>query len=62
LYDQLQPFDLCLRLGEGGALCRKRAHHPPQRLYVVWQGGKVDVHDGKSLADSRSSPSISMRD
>jgi hypothetical protein len=45
LHDQPQPFDLCLRLGEGGVIGGQRAHHSLQRLYIVRQGGKIDVHE-----------------
>jgi hypothetical protein len=27
-------------LGKDGALCRKRAHHPLQRLHIVRQGSR----------------------
>jgi hypothetical protein len=35
LHDQPQPFDLSLRLGEGGAFSRKPAHHPLRRFHIV---------------------------
>ena len=27
-----------------GRLDRERAHHAVQRHYIIWQGGKIDVH------------------
>ena len=48
LDDQLEAFDLRLRLGESGPLGRKRSHHPVQRLNIVRQSGKIDVHDGRA--------------
>ncbi len=55
LDDEVEPFDLGLRLAEAGALGRERAHHPLQRLHIVRQGSKIDVHETQSLADSRRS-------
>jgi len=54
LHDEPQPLDLRLRLGESGALDRKRAHHPLQRFHIVRQGGKIDVHKRRISADSRT--------
>ena len=45
LDDELEPFDLGLRLAEAGALGRERAHHLLQRLHIVRQGGEIDVHE-----------------
>ena len=45
LNDELQPLDLGLCLGEGGALGRERAHQPLQRLHIVRQSGEIDVHE-----------------
>jgi hypothetical protein len=42
---EMEPFDLGLRFGEAGALGCERADHPLQRLYIVWQIGKIDVHE-----------------
>jgi hypothetical protein len=47
LDDEMEPFDLGLRLGEAGALGRERTHQLLQRLYIIRQGGKVDVHEGR---------------
>ena len=43
--DEMKPLDLGLCCGEGGALGRKRVHHPLQRRYIVRQCCKIDVHD-----------------
>jgi hypothetical protein len=45
LDDEMQPFDLSPRLAEVGPLGRERAHHPPQRLHIIRQGRKINVHD-----------------
>jgi hypothetical protein len=37
-------LDLPLRLSEVGPLGGQRPHYPLQRLYIVRQGGKIDVH------------------
>ena len=57
----MEPFDLGLRLAEAGALGCERAHQLLQRLHIIRQGGKIDVHDGESLADSRRSRRIYLR-
>jgi hypothetical protein len=44
LHYESQSLDLCLRLGESGALGRERAHHPLQHLHIVRQSGQIDVH------------------
>jgi hypothetical protein len=44
LHDQPQSLDLGLSRGEGGAVGGKGPHHPVQRLYIVRQGRKIDVH------------------
>jgi len=46
--DEPQPFDLGLRGGEAGAFGRQRPHHSLQRLYIVRQGRKIDVHGRES--------------
>src|SRR5258706_7441584 len=45
LNDEPEAFDLRLRLSEGGAFGRERPDHPLQRLHIVWQIGKIDVHE-----------------
>lgn len=45
LNDEPQPFDLRLRLGESGAFGRERPNYPLQRLHIVRQGGKIDIHE-----------------
>ncbi len=47
LDDEMQPFDLRLRRAETGALGCKRAHQFLQRLNIIRQGGKIDVHEGE---------------
>ena len=47
LNDQAEAFDLRLCFGEVDAFGRKRPHHPMQRLHIVRQGGKIDVHKGR---------------
>ena len=44
LNDEPEAFDLRLRLSEVGAFGRERPDHPLQRLYIIWQNGKIDVH------------------
>lgn len=44
LDNEPKPFDLRLRLSEVGTLGCQRPHHLLQRLYIVRQGGKIDVH------------------
>jgi hypothetical protein len=41
LNDEPEAFDLRLRLSEVGAVGRERPDHPPQRLDIVWQIGKI---------------------
>jgi hypothetical protein len=53
LHDQPQPIDLRLRLGERRALGRKPAYHPLQRLHIVRQCRKIDLHAPQIYADSR---------
>ena len=43
LNNEPQPFDLRLRLSEVGAFSRQRPHHPLQCLYIVREGGEIDV-------------------
>jgi len=47
LNDEAEAFDLRLCFGEVDAFGRKRPHHPMQRLHIVRQGGKIDVHKGR---------------
>src|SRR6266699_1830095 len=56
----IEAFDLRLGLSEVGAFGRERPDHPLQRLDIVWQIGKIDVHDAEVYADSRVSSSINM--
>ncbi|EAQ33461.1 hypothetical protein NB311A_06813 [Nitrobacter sp. Nb-311A] len=44
LDDEIEPFDLGLRLAEADALGYKRTHQLLQRLHVVGQCGEIDVH------------------
>src|SRR5712671_1787144 len=60
LNDEPEAFDLRLRLSEVGAFGRERPDHPLQRLDIVWQIGKIDVHEPEVYADSRASSSINM--
>src|SRR6202158_191959 len=60
LNDEPEAFDLRLRLGEVGAFGRKRPDHPLQRLDIVWQIGKIDVHEPEVYPDSRASSPIHM--
>src|SRR6266404_6559005 len=60
LNDEPEAFDLRLRLREVGAFGRERPDHPLQRLHIVWQIGKIDVHEPEVYADSRASSSINM--
>src|SRR5258708_23976017 len=60
LNDEPEAFDLRLRLSEVGAFGRKRPDHPLQRLDIVWQIGKIDVHDAEVYPDSRASSPIHM--
>jgi hypothetical protein len=45
LNDEPEAFDLRLRLSDVGAFGRERPDHPLQRLDIVWQIGKIDVHE-----------------
>ncbi len=45
LDDEMEPFDLGLRLVEAGALGCERAHQLLQLLHIIRQGGEIDVHD-----------------
>lgn len=45
LDDEMEPFDLGLRLAEAGALGCERAYQLLQRLHIIRQGGEIDVHD-----------------
>src|SRR5258708_36916115 len=50
-----EPFNLRLRLSEVDAFGRKRSDHLLQRLYIIWQIGKIDVHEPEVYADSHAS-------
>src|SRR6202051_309011 len=54
LNDEPEAFDLRLRLSEVGAFGRERPDHPLQRLHIVWQIAKIDVHEPKVYAASRA--------
>ena len=43
--DEMEPFDLSLRLAEVGALDCERAHHQLQGLHIIRQSREIDVHD-----------------
>src|SRR5216684_7747233 len=60
LNDEPEAFDLRLRLSEVGAFGRKRPDHPLQRLDIVWQIGKIDVHEPEVFPDSCASSPIHM--
>src|SRR3984893_9284271 len=60
LDNEPEPFDLRLRLSEVGAFGRERPDHPLQRLHIVWQIGKINVHEPEVYADSRASSPIHM--
>src|ERR1700694_1686253 len=60
LNDEPEAFNLRLRLSEVGAFGRERPDHPLQRLDIVWQIGKIDVHEPEVYADSRASSAIHM--
>src|SRR5216683_3265759 len=60
LNDEPEAFDLRLRRSEVGAFGRERPDHPLQRLHIVWQIGKIDVHEPEVYADSRASSPINM--
>src|SRR5260370_28387123 len=60
LNDEPEAFDLRLRLSEVGAFGRERPDHPLQRLDIVWQIGKIDVHEPEVYPDSRASSPIHM--
>src|SRR5258705_8655147 len=60
LNDEAETFDLRLCFSEAGAFGRQRAHHSLQRLHIVRQGSKIDVHKPEVYADSRASSPINM--
>src|SRR6202158_2135339 len=60
LNDEPEAFDLRLRLREVGAFGRERPDHPLQRLDIVRQIGKIDIHELQVYADSRASSPINM--
>ncbi len=60
LHDQTEPFDLGLCFAEAGHVGRECAHHPLQRLYIIRQGCKIDVHECEVYADSRTSSQAHM--
>jgi len=47
LNDEAETFDLRLCFSEVGAFGRQRPHHPLQRLHIVRQGSKIDVHKSR---------------
>src|SRR6266403_4861602 len=55
LNDEPEPFDLGFCLSERGTFGCERPDHPLQRVYIIWQGGKIDVHEQAVYADSRAS-------
>src|SRR5229473_761004 len=57
LNDEPEAFDLRLRRCEVDAFGRERPDHPPQRVYIIWQSGKIDVHELEVYTDSRISSS-----
>src|ERR1700681_3227123 len=60
LNDEPEPFDLRLCRSEVGAVGRQRPDHPLQHLHIVWQIGKIDVHEPEVYADSRACSPINM--
>ena len=59
LNDEPEAFDLRLRFGASSG---ERPDHPLQRLYIIWQSSKIDVHEQAVYADSRtSSPAMAVR-
>ena len=48
LNDQLETFDLGLRLSQVGPLSRKHSHHTVQCLNIVRQSGEIDVHNDRA--------------
>lgn len=44
LNDEPEALDLGFGLSKGGAFGCERPDHPLQRLHIVWQSGKIDVH------------------
>ena len=60
LNNEPQAFDLGLRLREVGAFGRQRPHYLLQRLHIVRQCGKIDVHEPEVYADSRGFSPINM--
>ena len=47
LDDEMEPLDLGLRLAETGTLGSERTHQLLQCLYIIRQGGEIDVHEGR---------------
>jgi hypothetical protein len=45
--DEMEPLDLGLRLAEAGALGSERTHQSLQCLYIIRQGGEIDVHEDR---------------
>jgi hypothetical protein len=45
LNDEPEAFDLRLGLSEVGAFDREHPDDPLRRLHIVWQSGKIDVHE-----------------
>jgi hypothetical protein len=60
LNDEPEAFDLRLRRCEVDAFGRERPDHPPQRVYIIWQSGKIDVHEQSVYTDSRASSPTHM--
>ena len=60
LNDEPEPFDLRLRFGEVDAFGRERPDHPLQRVYIIRQSGKIDVHEQAVYTDSRASSPMHM--
>src|SRR5450631_1156487 len=60
LNDEPEPFDLRLRCSEVDAFGRERPDHPAQRVYIIWQSGKIDVHEPAVYTDSRASSPMHM--
>src|SRR5258705_4398306 len=57
LNDAPEPFDFSFCLSRGGEFGCERPDHPLQRLYIIWQSGKIDVHEQAVYADSLASSS-----
>ena len=56
LNDEPEAFDLRLRLREAGTFGRERPDHPLQRLHIVWQIGKIDIHESRKFTPTRALP------